>query len=59
MIWALLFGWFVFGEMPTAAVLAGAAIVAGAGPFVLWRERRLGLVRRKEVETASQRPAGG
>jgi drug/metabolite transporter (DMT)-like permease len=59
MIWALLFGWFVFGELPTAAVSAGAGLVAAAGVFVLWRERRLGLQRAKEVETASQRPAGG
>jgi drug/metabolite transporter (DMT)-like permease len=59
MIWALLLGWFVFGELPTAAVLFGAAIVAAAGLFVLMRERQLGLVRRKEVETASQRPGGG
>ena len=59
MIWALLFGWFVFGEMPAGAVLFGAATVAAAGLFVLVREHRLGLNRRKEVETASQRPAGG
>ena len=59
MIWALLFGWFVFGELPTAAVLVGAGIVAAAGLFVLFRERQLGLVRRKDVETSSQRPAGG
>lgn len=59
MIWALLFGWFVFGELPTGAVLVGAAIVAGAGIFVLLRERKLGLKRRKDVETASQRPGGG
>ena len=59
MIWALLFGWFVFGEMPTTPVLAGAAIVASAGLFVLFRERQLGLVRRKEVEASSERPAGG
>lgn len=59
MIWALLFGWFIFGELPTTAVLIGAAIVAAAGLSVLMRERQLGLVRRKEVETASQRPGGG
>ncbi|HEX2136782.1 MAG TPA: DMT family transporter [Microvirga sp.] len=59
MIWALLFGWFVFGELPTRAVVAGAAIVAAAGIFVLWRESQLGLERPRGVETASQRPAGG
>jgi drug/metabolite transporter (DMT)-like permease len=59
MIWALMFGWFVFGEMPSSAVTVGASIVAGAGMFVLWRERQLGLKRAKEVETSAQRPAGG
>lgn len=57
MIWAFLFGWFVFGELPGRTVLIGGAIVAGAGMFVLWRERRLGLKRAKEVEMSSQRSA--
>ena len=43
MLWALVFGLAVFGEAPSALVLAGAAIVASAGLFVIWRERRLGL----------------
>jgi hypothetical protein len=29
--------------LPTVFVFAGAAIIAGAGLFVLWRERQLGL----------------
>jgi drug/metabolite transporter (DMT)-like permease len=59
MIWALLFGWFVFDDLPSRAVVAGAALVAAAGIFVLWREHQLGLGRKNEVETVSQRPAGG
>lgn len=55
MIWALLLGWFVFGDWPQAIVLAGAAIVITAGIFVIWREHRLGLARRKEAEMASKR----
>lgn len=50
MIWALLFGFWVFGEVPTAIVLVGAGIVAGAGLFVIWRERQLGLKRAREAE---------
>jgi drug/metabolite transporter (DMT)-like permease len=59
MIWALLLGWFMFGDLPSTAVSVGATIVAAAGLFVLWRERQLGLERVKEVETGAQRPAGG
>ena len=52
MIWALLFGWFIFGDLPTLAVLIGAVIVAGAGLFVVWREHQLGLLRTKELQAS-------
>jgi drug/metabolite transporter (DMT)-like permease len=39
MIWAATLGYAFFAETPSPAVLAGAAVVAGAGVFVLWRER--------------------
>jgi drug/metabolite transporter (DMT)-like permease len=59
MIWALLLGWFVFGELPTLPVSIGGVIVAAAGLFVIWRERQLGLHRGKELDAAAQRPASG
>lgn len=55
MIWAVLLGWFVFGQLPEAVVLIGAAIVIAAGIFVIWREHRLGLARKKAAEMSSQR----
>ena len=50
MLWALLLGYWLFGELPTALVYVGACIVAGAGLFVIWRERQLGLQRTAEAE---------
>jgi drug/metabolite transporter (DMT)-like permease len=50
MLWALLLGYFVFGELPHALVFIGAAIIAGAGLFVIWRERQLGLQRLRAAE---------
>jgi hypothetical protein len=40
----------MFGEVPVPLVFAGAAIVAGAGLFVIFRERQLGLRRKREAE---------
>ena len=51
MLWALLLGYWIFGDVPTALVFIGAAIVAGAGLFVIWRERQLGLKRKREAES--------
>src|SRR6202521_5407732 len=50
LLWAFLFGYVLFGEIPTAYVYAGAAIVAGAGLFVIWRERRLRLERLRKAD---------
>ncbi|MGL4635542.1 MAG: DMT family transporter [Beijerinckiaceae bacterium] len=48
MVWAVIVGWFLFGELPKAAVLWGASIVVAAGIFVIWREHRLGLDRTSQ-----------
>jgi hypothetical protein len=37
-------------------VYIGAAIIAAAGLFVIWRERQLGLQRARAVERAASGP---
>jgi drug/metabolite transporter (DMT)-like permease len=39
LIWAVLFGWAAFGELPDAYTLAGAAIIVAAGLYIFWREK--------------------
>ncbi|MBN9448928.1 MAG: DMT family transporter, partial [Bosea sp.] len=41
-VWALVFGWFVFGDWPTPAMLLGAALIVAAGLALLVLERRAG-----------------
>jgi drug/metabolite transporter (DMT)-like permease len=48
MIFALGIGWFVFAEVPTGTMLAGAALVILAGCLIIWREHRLGLERARQ-----------
>jgi drug/metabolite transporter (DMT)-like permease len=50
MFWALIFGYLMFGEIPGPLVFAGAAIVAAAGLFVIFRERQLGLRQHRLSE---------
>jgi len=40
-VWAVLFGYLVFGDVPDAWMLSGAAIIVAAGLFIYLRERRL------------------
>jgi drug/metabolite transporter (DMT)-like permease len=49
MIWALVLGYVLFGEMPTVMIVLGSAIIAGAGLFVIWRERQLAMMRKVPV----------
>jgi len=44
-VWAGMLGWLVFGDVPDAFTLTGAAIIIGAGLYILWREQ---VVTRRE-----------
>ena len=46
-------GYLVFQDVPTRQMLIGALIVVGAGLFIIWREHRLGLERRRAKEAQS------
>lgn len=41
LIWALVLGWFVFGDWPGWMTLTGAFIVVAMGTFTLYRERKV------------------
>jgi len=40
-VWAILFGYPVFGDVPTPQMLIGSAIIVAAGLFIFWREQFL------------------
>jgi len=41
-VWAVMFGYIVFGDTPSLATLIGAAIIIGAGFYIFLREQALG-----------------
>jgi drug/metabolite transporter (DMT)-like permease len=41
-VWAVMFGVFAFGDVPSRAMILGAAIIIGAGLYIFLRERDLG-----------------
>jgi drug/metabolite transporter (DMT)-like permease len=42
LIWATLYGWLLWGHLPTLTVLAGAAIIIASSAYIVQREARLG-----------------
>jgi drug/metabolite transporter (DMT)-like permease len=61
MLWATLIGYLWLGELPAAIVFLGAGIVIASGLFVIWREHKLGLdrKRRQQVTTPPVGPPTG
>jgi drug/metabolite transporter (DMT)-like permease len=47
MIFAVILGWLIFDELPTLTMLIGAGLVIAGGTLIIWRERQLGLERRR------------
>ena len=42
LVWVVVLGYTVFGDVPDGYTLVGAAIVIGSGLYILHRERRRG-----------------
>jgi drug/metabolite transporter (DMT)-like permease len=38
-LWSVLFGWSLFGELPDAYTIVGATIIVAAGLYIFWREQ--------------------
>ena len=49
MLLAIAIGYLAFGNIPTIYTLVGGATVIGAGVFIVWRERQLGIERKAAV----------
>jgi drug/metabolite transporter (DMT)-like permease len=41
LLWAILFGWLVFGDVPRVTMLVGAGFIIASGLFILFREQQL------------------
>lgn len=57
MLWAVAFGYLFFRETPTDNVLLGGGIVIAAGMLIIYRERALGLERRRQSEATPPPPS--
>ena len=52
-LFAIVLGYFVFGELPTLTVLVGSLVVISAGILIIWREHRLGVERTRNKVSLS------
>jgi drug/metabolite transporter (DMT)-like permease len=41
LVWASLFGWLIWGEVPDAWTYAGAAVIIASGIYIVIRETRM------------------
>ena len=54
LLWAILLGYLIFGDVPDGPMIAGAIIVVASGLYTLYRERVVG---RGTPAAASTTPA--
>lgn len=47
LIFAAAIGYVIFNEVPTWTMVSGAALVVAGGVLIIWRERQLGIQRRR------------
>jgi drug/metabolite transporter (DMT)-like permease len=56
LVWAIVIGFVVWGDRPTASLLIGSGVVVGAGLALLVREARAGSIRANRNSRSDRRP---
>jgi len=56
LLWATVLGFAIWGDVPTASLVVGAAIVVASGLYILWRETGR---RRLPAASGGRRVSGG
>ncbi|MBN9254684.1 MULTISPECIES: DMT family transporter [unclassified Mesorhizobium] len=54
LLWAILLGFLIFGDVPDLLMVIGSAIIVGSGLYTLYRERTVG---RRRIAAESTSPA--
>jgi drug/metabolite transporter (DMT)-like permease len=49
LVWAVILGFAIWGDVPTIGLLVGSAIVVGSGLFLLWHETRKAAMRQAQA----------
>jgi drug/metabolite transporter (DMT)-like permease len=57
LVWAIVIGFFVWGDQPTLALIAGSAIVIASGLFLLWHEAKVRRAAQADAGPANGGPA--
>jgi drug/metabolite transporter (DMT)-like permease len=42
MVWAVIYGYIIFNDLPGIWTIIGSLVIAASGLFILWRETKLG-----------------
>lgn len=50
LVWALLFGYFVFGDVPGPGMILGAVIIVAAGLFIFERQKKTSAITPADVQ---------
>jgi drug/metabolite transporter (DMT)-like permease len=53
LVFSVIIGFVFFGDVPTWFMLVGGVIVVGSGLFIIYRERQLGLDRKRVEEVVT------
>lgn len=54
MLWAMMLGWLIFGDIPDSWTIIGMMIIVGSGIFTMWRERQLRRAAQRAKSPAAQ-----
>lgn len=53
LLWAIVFGWMFFGDVPRLTMMFGAALIVGSGLFIFFREQQL---KKRQLATPLDLP---